>query len=77
MVLPAFVIDSNTGETISRFGIEVDVPPGHELPYVPERWALARRYVVPAMGPGGHSGAAWAGALVMLICTFAVLLGRL
>ncbi len=75
MVLPAFVIDSNTGATISRFGIEVDVPPGHELPYVPERWALARRYTVPA--PAGHSWGAWAGALVMLLTGFVVLLEAL
>ncbi len=75
MVLPAFVIDSNTGETISRFGIEVDVPPGWEPPYKPERWCLLTRYTVPA--PAGHSWKAWAGALVMLLATFAVLLGRL
>ncbi len=74
MVLPAFVIDSNTGATISRFGIEVDVPAGHEPPYVPERWALARRYVLTA--PAGHSWGAWAGALVMLICTFGLLVSH-
>ncbi len=75
MVLPAFVIDSNTGETISRFGIEVDVPPGHEPPYVPERWALARRYVLTA--PAGHSWLAWGGSLVMLLAVFVVLLEAL
>ncbi len=74
MVLPAFVIDSNTGATISRFGIEVHVPPGHEPPYVPERWALARQYVLPA--PGGHSWAAWGGALVILLAVFGLIVSH-
>ncbi len=68
MTLPAFLLDVETGETLARFGMEH--APGE---YRPERWGLARTYVVPAYGPGGHSWPAWAGALGLLLAVFALL----
>lgn len=75
MVLPAFVIDQSTHETIATFGIEVDVPLGAEVPWVPERWALVRSYRLPATGPGEHPWFDWIGA-VLLLGTVAGVLGR-
>ncbi len=70
MIVTAFVLDANSGATIARFGMEQ--APGE---YRPERWALAKSYTVPA--PAGHSWGAWAGALVMLLAVFVVLLEAL
>ncbi len=70
MIVTAFVLDANSGATLARFGLEQEPDE-----YRPERWGLARSYTLRA--PGGHSWGAWAGALVMLLATFAVLLGRL
>ncbi len=69
MIITAFVIDSNTGATIARFGMEQE--PGD---YRPERWGLARSYTVTA--PAGHSWGAWAGALVMLLATFGLIVSH-
>lgn len=66
MVLPAFILDWDTGETIARFGYEVDVPRGAEVPWLPQRWCRARRYTIPAVGPGGHAWGHWCGALLIL-----------
>ena len=77
MILPSYVIDQNTGATIATFGLEVNVPRGAEVPWLPQRWCLVRTYRIPAVGPGHHPWRHWLGALVMLMATFAVLLGRL
>ncbi len=61
MIVPAYVIDQTTGETVARFGMEHE--PGE---YRPERWALLRTYTLPAHGPGGHPWPHWAGACVIL-----------
>jgi len=74
MILPAYLIDADTHETVGTFGLEVDVPLGADIPWLPQRWALLRSYTLPAVGPGGHPWAHWGGALVMLLATFAVLL---
>ncbi len=70
MIVTAFVLDANTGVTIATFGME-------QAPdeYKPERWCLVKRYIVPA--PGGHSWGAWAGALVMLLATFGLIVSHL
>ncbi len=69
MIVTAFVLDANSGATIARFGLEQE--PGD---YRPERWALAKSYIVPA--PAGHSWGAWAGALVMLLATFGLIVSH-
>ncbi len=74
MTLPAYVIDQDTHVTIATFGLEVDVPRGAEVPWLPQRWCLVRTYRLPAYGPGEHSWGAWAGALGMLLATFSLLL---
>lgn len=61
MIRAAFVLDAETGETIARFGMEHGPDE-----YRPERWCLARRYTIPAVGPGGHSWRSWCGAIVIL-----------
>jgi hypothetical protein len=73
LIVPAFTINQETGDTIARFGLEVDVPPGVDPPYLPHRWAMLRCYTLPARGPGGHTWPAWMGALVILLATFALI----
>lgn len=75
MIVPAFLFDADSGATIARFGLDVESAPGTEPPYLPHRWGLARRYTVPARGPGDHPWRHWMGALLILTTVFA-LLGR-